>query len=81
MHVKFPAIVNHKNTGNSTKFLALDKVVPQGRFLQIVDVPETDLPKILSYDPEWLLILLATEHLKSDSSRPVFLPNPKSGER
>lgn len=62
LHCKFAAVVNH-DEGSTTRFLALDKCLPRKQFLQIleVDAPEEDA-KYLSYDSEWLAILLATHH-------------------
>lgn len=34
MHVKFPALVKHEG-GSTTKFLALDKVIPGRDFIQV----------------------------------------------
>jgi len=81
MHVKFPALVPHPDTGKTTKFLALSKVKRNEDFLQIIDIVEESggsSSKVLSYDPEWLLILLLTKDLMSSSRGSVSLP---SGQR
>ena len=39
MHVKFPALVRHPDSGKMTRFLSLDKVVQGRDFIQILDVP------------------------------------------
>eukprot|EP01100_Stratorugosa_tubuloviscum_P002883 TRINITY_DN1688_c2_g1_i2.p1 TRINITY_DN1688_c2_g1~~TRINITY_DN1688_c2_g1_i2.p1 ORF type:complete len:351 (-),score=120.01 TRINITY_DN1688_c2_g1_i2:60-1112(-) len=67
MHVKFQAIVSHKESGKQTKFLALDKCLPGRDFLQIIDLPSSDSSADLKYDIEWLAILKKTnEHLRFD---------------
>lgn len=39
IHVKFPALVRHDDTGKETRFLALDKALPKRDFIQILDIP------------------------------------------
>jgi lariat debranching enzyme len=97
LHVKFPAVVVHPSSasegGNTpdqtTKFLALDKVLP-GRsswntnrthlsdrdFLQIVPVEcqVEEMEMSLHYDLEWLAILRRTHNYLSTSSRKIMLP-------
>jgi lariat debranching enzyme len=60
LHCKFTAIVPHDETRN-TKFLALDKCLPQHDFLQIVDIPVAN-PNTngFEYDLNWLSIVRAT---------------------
>lgn len=66
MHVKFPAIVTHGDSGKRTKFLALDKILPRRDFVQLLDIPVEDGAmsdeaalgeQRLELDPEWLSIL------------------------
>lgn len=78
MHVKFPAIFPHTPDGSQlTKFLVLDKVLPNRDFLQILDFPEATAPPVLSYDPEWLSILLSTADISNKYTSPgnVNLPD------
>jgi len=77
MHVKFPATVYHPN-GRTTKFLALDKVMPNRQFLQMWTFPQATGPKQLNYDEEWLAIIRSTNHLLSFSPRDVQLPKPST---
>lgn len=65
---------------NVTKFLALSKVIPRSDFLQVIDIEERG-PKELTYDMEWLLILLHTEHLFSTSRGVVPMPTAYSNQR
>ncbi|CAA2993950.1 lariat debranching enzyme [Olea europaea subsp. europaea] len=56
LHCKFSALVQHREGGPSTKFLALDKCLPGRKFLQIVDIDSQPGPYELLYDEEWLSI-------------------------
>ena len=52
MHVKFAAEVRHDN-GSSTRFLALDKILPKRDFLQILDIPvEKDPSRLVFENPD-----------------------------
>ncbi|XP_072301040.1 lariat debranching enzyme [Eucyclogobius newberryi] len=84
LHVKFAAVMQHLPKGNSpprvTKFLSLDKCLPNRDFLQIVDIP--DRPDSsddgLEYDPEWLAILKTTNSLPA-TSRQNWNPPENNG--
>ncbi|OQR67426.1 lariat debranching enzyme-like, partial [Tropilaelaps mercedesae] len=64
LHVKFAALVPHED-GSKTRFLALDKCLPNRDFLQVIEMPGKAGP--LRYDAEWLCILRKTRHLESTS--------------
>uniref|UniRef100_T1IXA6 Large ribosomal subunit protein mL46 n=1 Tax=Strigamia maritima TaxID=126957 RepID=T1IXA6_STRMM len=83
LHVKFSALIEHNDELSSkTRFLALDKCLPHRDFLQILDIPhDLDKPIQLQYDPEWLYILKATDHLLSTSHGTVYMPGPGCDER
>lgn len=81
LHCKFAALVDHQD-GTCTKFLALDKCLPQRDFLQTLDVPSTsDGPPRLSYDLEWLCVLQLTNHLLRLDSKNHYMPGPGCSER
>uniref|UniRef100_A0A1B0C9U2 Lariat debranching enzyme C-terminal domain-containing protein n=1 Tax=Lutzomyia longipalpis TaxID=7200 RepID=A0A1B0C9U2_LUTLO len=87
LHCKFAAAVKHSSEGGEekvTKFLALDKCLPNRRFLQILEVGEDissqeDLKLI--YDLEWLAILMLTNHLLSVKHVANYMPGPGGTER
>ncbi|VVC28865.1 Calcineurin-like phosphoesterase domain, ApaH type,Lariat debranching enzyme, C-terminal,Metallo- [Cinara cedri] len=88
LHCKFAAIVNHTPTETDekeikiTKFLSLDKCLPQKRFLQILDIPHDDSKPIdLAYDLEWLSVLHLTNHLLNSNTNIYYLPGPSVDER
>lgn len=56
LHCNFAAVVQHREDGSITKFLALDKCLPGRKFLQIVDVNSDPGPYEIQYDEEWLAI-------------------------
>lgn len=94
LHCKFAAIVPHgpqsgatsgeKKEEKTTKFLALDKVLPGRHFLQFIDV-KVDAKaaeemgggvarRHFSFDPKWLAVLKATHGLTVPVKRRVQLP-------
>lgn len=76
LHCKFAAVIPHEN-GTETKFLALDKCLPNRRFLQIIDIdtPEPDSQR-LKYDLDWLTILYTTKHLMHVKPMSNYMPGP-----
>ncbi|KAF2861704.1 DBR1-domain-containing protein [Piedraia hortae CBS 480.64] len=91
LHCKYAAVVkrvanedevdldgegDHDGKDKETKFLALDKCLPQRHFLQLLEVPtekELDRPLKLEYDPEWLAITRAFA-----LSEPLTLGDPNA---
>lgn len=81
LHCKFAALVPHSQE-EFTKFLSLDKCLPNRRFMQIIDIPHHENAKIeLDYDLEWLTILHSTNHLLSVKNNIQYMPGPSSNER
>ncbi|GJQ70894.1 hypothetical protein Trydic_g811 [Trypoxylus dichotomus] len=81
LHCKFAALIPHSNQ-KVTKFLALDKCLPNRRFLQILDIPhDTNMEKKIYYDLEWLTILNMTNHLLSIKNVTHYMPGPNGSER
>lgn len=81
LHCKFAALVPHSDE-KVTKFLALDKCLPNRRFLQILDIPhDINLKNKIRYDLEWLTILYLTNHLLSTKNGMHYMPGPNSAER
>lgn len=80
MHVKFAALVDHGD-GSQTRFLALDKCLPRGQFIQIMDIGDSTGLALsdFQYDPEWLAVLKSTNHLCSTSNRMQYVPGPAPG--
>ncbi|RHY98064.1 hypothetical protein DYB37_012632 [Aphanomyces astaci] len=76
MHVKFAAVVPHLPGANTTKFLALDKCLPNRDFLQVVDIPApVEAPTVtLTADVPWLAVLRATHHEASCDRRRSRVP-------
>lgn len=82
LHCKFSALIPHADTDQATKFLALDKCLPKRRFLQLLDIDTPACrPVQLSYDLEWLAILINTKHLISVKQSPNYMPGPGSPYR
>ena len=83
LHVKFAAVVRHRSAGGGssssvagasvTRFLALDKVLPNRDFLQLVDIEPPEgcggESTHFEYDPEWLAILRATHGTEMNRER------------
>ena len=63
LHVKFAAVVKHAE--RATRFLSLDKALPNRDFLQLVQLPGDGSPPVLKYDAEWLAVLRSTAPLFS----------------
>ncbi len=73
MHVKFACIYKHKvhdeTSDLTTKFLSLDKCLPNKRFLQVISIEgKENAKKCFSLDEEWLCILKKSDHLLSIDS-------------
>eukprot|EP00301_Raphidiophrys_heterophryoidea_P001245 c10604_g1_i4.p1 GENE.c10604_g1_i4~~c10604_g1_i4.p1 ORF type:complete len:531 (+),score=93.71 c10604_g1_i4:223-1593(+) len=78
LHVKFPAVVRHTG-GSMTKFLSLDKCLPQRDFLQVLNLESNVESPVLQYDAQWLAITRATLPFLNSSSHPhaySLLRNP-----
>jgi lariat debranching enzyme len=80
IHVKFAALVSHSGTDATTRFLALDKVMPRRDFVQIVDIRPAPGAQpfsgpspspIFNLDPEWLAILQQCTLLSAAGAHPV----------
>lgn len=79
LHCKFAAVIPHDN-GQETKFLALDKCLPNRRFLQVIDIDGTEPhSNRLYYDLEWLTILYSTKHLTHVKTISNYMPGPGNG--
>lgn len=84
LHCKFAAVIPHEESDQTTKFLALDKCLPNRRFLQILEVAANDdSSDELHYDLEWLAILQLTKHLTHVSPQQINMPTAENakGER
>jgi len=80
---QFPALIEHDD-GNVTKFLALDKCLPNRKFLQILDIKgknEEQKNSKLRFDPGWVSILRSTNHLISAEKKDVHMPGPRYSGR
>lgn len=66
LHVKFAAAVHHLPPAEGvTRFLSLDKCLPNRDFLQLLRLEGDGSPVQISYDLEWLAVLRSTSHLQS----------------
>jgi hypothetical protein len=75
MHVKYPCVVTHADSARVTRFLALDKCLPNRDFLQVLELPVVG-PVVegswqVEYDPEWLSILKRTHAALSLARAPL----------
>ena len=61
----------------TTLFLALDKCLPNRKFLEIIEIPTESStgPLGVHLDPEWMAIVKATDHLISFGRYPKELPS------
>ncbi|KAN0016356.1 hypothetical protein ACTFIU_006323 [Dictyostelium citrinum] len=65
------------NTKEFTRFLALDKVLPNRDFLQVLQFEQKvpiGQPLKLCYDPQWLLIQSKTKHISETYNSPTAKP-------
>lgn len=72
LHTFFQAAYPHVD-GSRTKFMALDKCLPNRKFLEIIEIPD-DGTRTLSYDPEWLEIVKASDSLMNTGRGITKLP-------
>lgn len=83
LHCKFTATVRKENEPSRvTKFIALDKCLPEREFLEVLELPHDDaLPMELSYDLEWLAVLFLTNDLLSVDRGDCRMPGPADRTR
>ena len=61
----------------STQFLALDKCLPERKYLELIEIPHDPNQSLeLSYDPQWLAILRSTNHLLNVRPTTSYMPGP-----
>lgn len=77
LHVRFTALVKHSET-EKTDFLALDKCLPNRKFLEVLDIGDdpgnSNGDVEFSYDLEWLTVLYLTNSLLNVTSQYTRLP-------
>jgi lariat debranching enzyme len=81
MHCRFDANVQHDNN-ESTKFVALDKCLPNRKFLDFLNIGEEEeegqtsewKEPIIQYDLEWLTVLYLTNNLLNVNKNYTKLP-------
>eukprot|EP00658_Telonema_sp_P-2_P052448 TRINITY_DN4066_c0_g1_i3.p1 TRINITY_DN4066_c0_g1~~TRINITY_DN4066_c0_g1_i3.p1 ORF type:complete len:302 (+),score=56.04 TRINITY_DN4066_c0_g1_i3:151-1056(+) len=77
LHVKFAACKPHPD-GTATRFLALDKPLPNRDFLQVLNFEEAEAGP-LRYDEEWLSIVKSTHPLLCTARAHAQLPQQPGG--
>ncbi|KJH44464.1 lariat debranching enzyme domain protein [Dictyocaulus viviparus] len=86
LHVAFAALVPHTAKDGSpgaapTRFLALDKPIAQRHFIQALEMNVAiEAETKLSYDPQWLAILKATNSFTSISRSNIYLPSGSNSD-
>lgn len=82
LHCRFDANVQHDNN-ESTRFVALDKCLPNRKFLDFLTIGDDDEKSestdvksqpVIEYDLEWLTVLLLTNNLLNVSTSNTKLP-------
>uniref|UniRef100_A0AC34RC38 Thiamine diphosphokinase n=1 Tax=Panagrolaimus sp. JU765 TaxID=591449 RepID=A0AC34RC38_9BILA len=75
--VEHPPISGTDKKPENTKFLALDKPMPNRKFLEIlqIPVPEGVDDILFEYDPLWLAVLKTTDHLTEVTPRLLYMPS------
>lgn len=74
MHCRFDANVQHSDN-ESTRFVALDKCLPNRKFLDFLDIGDNSQnPPEVKYDLEWLTVLHLTNNLLNVNRNYTKLP-------
>jgi lariat debranching enzyme len=74
LHCRFDANVQHSET-ERTKFVALDKCLPNRKFLDFLDIGQDNTnPPEIKYDLQWLTVLHLTNNLLNVSRNYTKLP-------